>query len=117
RGAAAGALGRCGGRCTEAGQDRRSYGVPVPDRDGLLFVTVLGIGSVAIAVDLLTVVARRPALAGLPMLAIYSVPVAVYVDSVPVLPFIIGACGFLWLLVSDNVDRVRRFGRRFTGDG
>ncbi len=102
---------------TQAGQDTRSYGVPVPDREGLLFVTVLGIGSVAIAVDLLTVVARKPALAGLPMLAIYSVPVAVYVDSVPVLPFIIGACGFLWLLVSDNIDRVRRFGRRFTGDG
>ncbi|MGK5684600.1 transglutaminaseTgpA domain-containing protein [Actinoplanes sp. URMC 104] len=101
----------------QAGQDTRSYGVPVPDREGLLFVTVLGIGSVAIAVDLLTVVARRPALAGLPMLAIYSVPVAVYVDSVPVLPFIVGATGFLWLLVSDNIDRVRRFGRRFTGDG
>ncbi|MFF5082749.1 DUF3488 and DUF4129 domain-containing transglutaminase family protein [Actinoplanes sp. NPDC000266] len=102
---------------TQAGQDTRSYAVPVPDRDGLLFVTVLGIGSVAIAVDLLTVVVRRPALAGLPMLAIYSVPVAVYIDSVPVLPFIIGAIGFLWLLVSDNIDRVRRFGRRFTGDG
>ena len=102
---------------TQAGQDTRSYGVPVPDRDGLLFVTVLGVGSVAIVVDMLTVVIRKPALAGLPMLAIYSVPVAVYVDSVPVLPFIVGAVGFLWLLVSDNVDRVRRFGRRFTGDG
>jgi transglutaminase-like putative cysteine protease len=101
----------------QAGSDTRAYGVPVPDRDGLLFVAVLGIGAVAIAVDLLTVVLRRPALAGLPMLAIYSVPVAVYVDSVPVLPFIIGAVGYLWLLVADNVDRVRRFGRRFTGDG
>jgi transglutaminase-like putative cysteine protease len=102
---------------TQAGTDSRSYAVPVPDRQGLLFVTVLGIGAVAIAVDLLTVVARKPALAGLPMLAIYSVPVAVYVDSVPSLPFVVGAFGFLWLLVSDNVDRVRRFGRRFTGDG
>ncbi|GAB1690426.1 DUF3488 and DUF4129 domain-containing transglutaminase family protein [Krasilnikovia sp. M28-CT-15] len=101
----------------EAGTDTRAYAVPVPDLDGLLFVAVLGIGAVAIAVDLITVVLRRPALAGLPMLAIYSVPVAVYVDSVPVLPFIIGAAGFLWLLVADNVDRVRRFGRRFTGDG
>jgi transglutaminase-like putative cysteine protease len=106
-----------GGLFTEAGNDTRSYGVPVPDRSGLLFVAVLGIGAVAIAVDLLTVVARKPALAGLPMLAIYSVPVAVYPESVPVLPFIIGATGFLWLLVADNVDRVRRFGRRFTGDG
>ncbi|AGL15508.1 transglutaminase domain-containing protein [Actinoplanes sp. N902-109] len=102
---------------SQAGNDTRSYGVPVPDRDGLLFVAALGIGAVAIVVDLLTVVARRPALAGLPMLAIYSVPVAVYIDSVPVLPFIVGAIGYLWLLVADNVDRVRRFGRRFTGDG
>ncbi|GGQ52079.1 transglutaminase TgpA family protein [Couchioplanes azureus] len=101
----------------QAGVDTRSYGVPVPDRDGLLFLATLGIGAVAIVVDLLTVVARRPALAGLPMLAIYSVPVAVYVDSVPVVPFAVGAIGFLWLLVADNVDRVRRFGRRFTGDG
>ena len=106
-----------GSLVSQAGNDTRSYGVPVPDLDGLLFITVFGVGAVAIAVDLLTVVLRKPALAGLPMLAIYSVPVAVYVDSVPVIPFIIGAIGFLWLLVADNVDRVRRFGRRFTGDG
>lgn len=98
-------------------EDMRSYGVPVPDRPGLQFITVLGVGSVAILVDLLTVTLRRPALAGLPMLAIYSVPVAVYTTSVPPLPFIVGAIGFLWLLAADNVDRVRRFGRRFTGDG
>jgi transglutaminase-like putative cysteine protease len=97
--------------------DMRELGVPVPDGDPLLFVTVLGVGFVAICVDLFTVGLRRPALAGLPMLAIYSVPVAVFTDSVPVIPFIIGACGFMWLLVSDNVDRVRRFGRRFTGEG
>ncbi|BCJ45420.1 transglutaminase [Actinoplanes ianthinogenes] len=101
----------------QAGQDTRQYAVPVPDRDGLLFVTAAGIGAVAVVVDLLTAVFRRPALAGLPMLAIYSIPVAVYPDSVPVAPFVIGACGYLWLLVADNVDRVRRFGRRFTGDG
>ncbi|MDI6097926.1 DUF3488 and transglutaminase-like domain-containing protein [Actinoplanes sp. NEAU-A12] len=101
----------------QAGEDTRAYGVPVPDRDGLHFVAVLGIGVVAIAVDLLTAVFRRPALAGLPMLAIYSIPVAVYPESVPAIPFVVGAAGFLWLLVADNVDRVRRFGRRFTGDG
>ncbi|GAA1627904.1 transglutaminase TgpA family protein [Actinoplanes couchii] len=102
---------------SQAGEETRTYGVPVPDRDGLLFVAALGIGAVAIVVDLLTAVFRRPALAGLPMLAIYSIPVAVYLDSVPSLPFVVGAAGFLWLLVADNVDRVRRFGRRFTGDG
>ena len=100
-----------------AGQDMRSLGIPVEDRDGLLFLVTLGIGSVGIAVDLFAVVLRRPALAGLPMLAIYSVPVAVHEDSVNPIPFVLGAAGFLWLLVTDNVDRVRRFGRRFTGDG
>ncbi|MGK5741903.1 transglutaminase TgpA family protein [Micromonospora sp. URMC 103] len=98
-------------------QDMRSYGVEVPDTPALLFITVLGVGAVAVVVDLLAVGLRRPALAGLPMLAIYSVPVAVYVDSVPPTPFVVGAVGYLWLLGADNVDRVRRFGRRFTGDG
>jgi transglutaminase-like putative cysteine protease len=106
-----------GGLLTAAVDDMSSYGVPVPDRPGLLFLTVLGVGAVAIVVDLVTVSLRRPALAGLPMLAIYSVPVAIYTDSISPIPFVIGAAGFLWLLAADNVDRVRRFGRRFSGDG
>ncbi|WP_144121484.1 transglutaminase TgpA family protein [Catellatospora sichuanensis] len=100
-----------------AGEEVQKSYVPVPDLDGLLFVSALGMGSVAILVDLCAVGLRRPALAGLPMLAIYSVPVAVYVDSLSPIPFVVGSIGFLWLLVSDNVDRVRRFGRRFTGEG
>jgi transglutaminase-like putative cysteine protease len=95
----------------------RSSGVPAGDLEGLLFVTVLGVGAMAVLIDFVAVGLRRPAVAGLPMLAIYSVPVAVYADSLSPIPFMIGACGFLWLLVSDNVDRVRRFGRRFTGEG
>lgn len=98
-------------------RDMRTLAVPVADTDGLLFLTVLGVGAVAIAVDLCTVGLHRPALAGLPMLAIYSVPVAVYTDAVHPLPFIVGAAGFLWLLVADSVDRVRRFGHRYTGEG
>ncbi|MFC0566220.1 transglutaminaseTgpA domain-containing protein [Plantactinospora siamensis] len=100
-----------------SGADMRGYGIPVPDTTPLLFITVLGVAGVAVVVDVLSVGLRRPALAGLPMLAIYSVPVAVSPDSVPALPFVVGTIGFLWLLVADNVDRVRRFGRRFTGDG
>lgn len=101
----------------QAGEEIQKSFVPVPDLPGLLFISALGMGGVAILVDLFAVGLRRPALAGLPMLAIYSVPVAVYVDSVSPIPFVVGAIGFLWLLVSDNVDRVRRFGRRFTGEG
>lgn len=101
---------------TSGEQIRTSY-VPAPDLPGLLFLTSLGIGGVAILVDFFAVGMRRPALAGLPMLAIYSVPVAVYAESVSAIPFVIGATGYLWLLVSDNIDKVRRFGRRFTGEG
>lgn len=102
---------------SDAGTQIRDNGVPVPDLDGLLFLTTFGIGMVAILTDLFTVAMRRPALAGLPMLGIYAVPVAVYPDSVSVVPFIFGAAAYLWLLLADNVDRVRRFGRRFTGEG
>ncbi|MFC6020402.1 DUF3488 and DUF4129 domain-containing transglutaminase family protein [Plantactinospora solaniradicis] len=112
-----GTLTHFGSLVAASGEDMRSYGVPVQDLDSLLFLTAFGVGAVAIVVDLLTVGLRRPALAGLPMLAIYSVPVAVHVDSVSAVPFVIGAVGFLWLLAADNVDRVRHFGRRFTGDG
>ncbi|GAA1855675.1 DUF3488 and transglutaminase-like domain-containing protein [Asanoa iriomotensis] len=112
-----GTLEHFGALLTQSGDDVRTYAVPVPDGDPLLFVAVLGIGAVAVMVDLVVVGLRRPALAGLPMLAIYSVPVAVYTASVSFLPFVVGAMGFLWLLVADKVDSVRRFGRRFTGDG
>jgi transglutaminase-like putative cysteine protease/hypothetical membrane protein len=102
-----------------AGDQIRSEAVPVPDRsDGaLLLLTTIGIGLVAVVVDLVAVGLRRPALAGLPMLAIYSVPVAVIPANVSPLSFLVPAIGFLWLLISDSVDRVRRFGRRFTGEG
>ncbi|MDG4827093.1 DUF3488 and transglutaminase-like domain-containing protein [Asanoa sp. WMMD1127] len=112
-----GTLEHFGALLTQSADDMRTFAVRVPDSDPLLFVTALGIGSVAVMVDLAVVGLRRPALAGLPMLAIYSVPVAVYSDSVSFLPFVVGAMGFLWLLVADKVDGVRRFGRRFTGDG
>jgi transglutaminase-like putative cysteine protease len=112
-----GTLRHFGDLVSAAGTDIRDQAVPVPDRDGLLFLTTIGVGGVAVLVDLFAVGLRQPALAGMPMLPMYSIPVIVHQDSVSVIPFVIGAIGYLWLLASDNVDRVRRFGRRFTGDG
>ncbi|MEV6926991.1 DUF3488 and transglutaminase-like domain-containing protein [Dactylosporangium sp. NPDC051485] len=100
-----------------ASVEMSEYATPVSDRDGFLFLATLGVAVVALLVDVFAVVVRRPALAGLPMLAIYSVPVTVDTEDTSWFPFALGAVGFLWLLVTDNVDRVRRFGRRFTGDG
>ncbi len=100
-----------------SGDQVRGSAVPVPDLDGLLLLSTTGVGMVAVLVDLAAVGIRRPALAGLPMLAIYSVPVAVLPDGVSFLTFAAACAGYLWLLVSDSVDRVRRFGRRFSGEG
>ncbi|MFG2042618.1 transglutaminaseTgpA domain-containing protein [Dactylosporangium sp. NPDC048998] len=112
-----GTLAHFGQLLRTASEEMSEYATPVGDREGFLFLATLGVGAVALVVDLFAVVVRRPALAGLPMLAIYSVPVTVDTESTSWLPFALGAIGFLWLLVTDNVDRVRRFGRRFTGDG
>ncbi len=100
-----------------AGQDMRDLAVPVPDRQSLLFLAMAGVGVVAIVIDLCVVGLRRPALAGMAMLPLYSIPVMVHTDSVMFLTFVVSATGYLWLLGTDNVERVRRFGRRFTGDG
>lgn len=101
----------------EAATDVRELAAPVPDTDGLMFTVAASVGLVAILVDLLAVTLRQPALSGLPMLAIYSVPVAVLAGSVSWISFGLAAAGFLWLLVADHVGRVRRFGRRFADDG
>ena len=101
----------------ESGEQVRNEAIPVPDLDGILLLTTVGIGLVAILVDLAAVGIRKPALAGLPMLAIYSVPVAVLPEGLSLFGFFCAAVGYIWLLVTDSVDRVRRFGRRFTGEG
>ena len=100
-----------------AGKDIRELSVPVSDHVELNFLVAAGIGLVAVAVDLLAVGLRHPALAGLPLLAVYSVPVAIHTTGVSWIPFSLGAAGYLWLLITDHVDRVRRWGRRFRGDG
>lgn len=112
-----GTIKHFGSLLSTASTEMSEFATPVGDRPGFLFLATLGVAVVALIVDLFAVVLRRPALAGLPMLAIYSVPVTVTTESTNWFPFVLGAVGFLWLLVTDNVDRVRRFGRRFTGDG
>src|SRR6185436_1534651 len=47
---------------SQAGTQMRGESIPVPDLDGLLMLTTLGIGGVAFFVDLCAVGLRRPAL-------------------------------------------------------
>lgn len=91
--------------------DVRRYATPAPETRGLMLLTIGGIGLVAALVDLIAVRLRRPGAAGLPMLALYSVSAGVLLDGPGFLPFLLGAAGFLALLLADNRDNLERWGR------
>jgi hypothetical protein len=67
-----------------------------------------------IVVDTLAVTARRPAVAGLVMLALYAVPTAISTSAVPWLFFVAGAAGYLVLLLAEERERLMRWGRPVT---
>ncbi|WP_346046231.1 DUF3488 and transglutaminase-like domain-containing protein [Actinomadura chokoriensis] len=87
------------------------YAAPVPLLPGIAMLTATGIGLVAVMVDLLAVRLHRTAPAGLPLLAMYSVPAAVREDGVGWLAFGVGALGFLGLLMADSREKVGGWGR------
>ena len=60
----------------EGSADISRFAPPVPASEGLTAVTALGVGSVALVVVVLQVVLRLPAVAGLPLVAMYVVPAA-----------------------------------------
>lgn len=91
--------------------DISALAAPVDVRRGLLLLTVGGLLLVAIAVDTLAAGARRPALAGLPLLAVVAVPAAVVPGGVGWLSFALAAVGYLALLLAEGRDRVGRWGR------
>jgi len=93
------------------------YAPPVPDLPPVSLVTAVGIGAVAIAVDILAVRLRRPAVAGLPLLLLFSVPVAsnLKVFGAPqMIVFAATLAGYLALLSADGRERLRMWGRLVT---
>lgn len=83
---------------------------PVPTNSGLTLIAVLGVGAVAIVVDLIAVVFGRAAIAGLPLLVLYAVPSAVLSGGLGWIPFVFVAAGWLWLMLVEGSDRVSRWG-------
>jgi transglutaminase-like putative cysteine protease len=88
---------------------------PVPATAGVVFITAAGLSLVALLVDVLAVTVRRPAVAGLPLLAVYCVPAAVLRDGLSWPLFIMAGAGFLLLVAVDSVDRVQAWGRVLSG--
>ena len=99
------------------GFSERSYLPPVPGTPGITFLTAAGIGLMAIATDLLAVRLRSPAIAGLPLLALYSVPITSNAKQGGLgatVVFCLGISGYLALLAADGRDRLRGWGHLVT---
>jgi len=91
--------------------DVHDLAAPVPATRGLVLLTAGSVGLVTIAVDVVAVALRRPAAAGLALLALYAVPTAVASDGVAWPLFVLGATGYLVLLMVEGRDRLLRWGR------
>jgi transglutaminase-like putative cysteine protease len=90
------------------------FAPPAPASRGIVLLTAAGIGLVAAMTDLLAVRLRRPAIAGLPLLVLFCVPLTTianpgWVGDVTV--FSLGIAGYLALLSAEGRERVRLWGR------
>lgn len=91
--------------------DIQRFAAPVPMNRGIALLTIGGVGLIAILVDLFAARMRRVALAGLPMLALATVPATILADPIGWPVFILGALGFTNLLLADGRERVGHWGR------
>ena len=87
---------------TDGVQVIRRYSVPAVDLRGLRLLLVTGAGLTALAVDLFAVTLRRPALAGLPLLVVMAVPLALAPGGSGAITFVIATIPFLVLLAGDR---------------
>lgn len=90
---------------------------PVPPIPGIELLATGGIGLVAVLTDLTAVRLRRCALAGLPLLVLFSVPIGTSASSNPAedtIVFCVGMAGYLALLSADGRERLRLWGRLVT---
>jgi transglutaminase-like putative cysteine protease len=87
---------------------------PVPGRPAIVLAVVAGIAVVAALTDLLAVRLHRPAVAGLPLLVLFCVPLTTNVKPGAVgaaLVFLAGVIGYLSLLSADGRYRLGLWGR------
>ena len=97
----------------DAFEAARTYAAPVPSTADISVQPLLVIGGLAamLVVDLLACTLRRVPLAGLPLLAVYSVPVGMLDGGLRWWVFALTALGFLMLLFLQEQEQVGRWGR------
>lgn len=101
----------------QGGETISGSAAPAPATPGLRMVVVGGLALVWWVVDLVSVSLRRPAVAGLALLAVYCVPTALVARGLPWWWFVLAATGYLVLVSSDAQERVARWGRVVDGAG
>ena len=94
--------------------DANRYAPPAPNRPGLLLLAVGGVGITAVLTDLIAVRLRSTALAGLPLLVLFTVPVTMNAPHSALttgLVFCLSGVGYLAMLSADGRERIRVWGR------
>ncbi len=104
-----GSLADLGTVMAEGTVELAEQSTPALPLTGLVTLTTLLAGLIAVVVDLVAVGARQPALAGLGLLVLFCVPVSTVTGSIGVLPVAAPAAGLALLLFA---DQHRRLGRR-----
>ena len=94
--------------------DANKYAQPAPQRADLVLLAVAGIGITAVLADLIAVRLRSAALAGLPLLVLFTVPVTMNAQHEGIgtaVVFCLGTVGYLAMLSADGRERIRVWGR------
>ena len=96
---------------TSFGDTIRDSSAPLHSTPAIRLMVAVQLTLLAVVIDLLAVVARRPALAGVPFLLLFTIAGAVPRHAVGWVWFAFGAVGYLLLLGSDTRDDILRWGR------
>src|SRR5437763_16887332 len=94
--------------------DANRYAPPAPNLPGLLLLAAGGVGITAVLTDLIAVRLRSTALAGLPLLVLFTVPVSMNASHSQLatgVVFCLGGAGYLAMLSADGRERIRVWGR------
>ncbi len=98
-----------------AGQGFREsakYAPPVPALSGMVLLAAAGIGITALLTDLIAVRLGSAALAGLPLLLLFTEPFTLSISRDALgttIAFCAATAGYLWMLSSEGRDRIREW--------
>lgn len=99
------------------GDDIQSFAPPVPASDGISAILVTVVAGVAIMVDMIAVTYGQAAPAGLPLLALYSVPAALAESGLGWTVFLASGLAYVILLLAEGRERLVRWGRPLVPPG